>query len=71
MGVALMLRQEQPHSAPGDLDERGKSRFEAVLPLLGTLLDGWPKGMRLIVRKERPVRREALLIRAEVGDLRR
>jgi hypothetical protein len=34
-GIALVLRQEQPHPAQGDLDERGKSRFEAVIPLLG------------------------------------
>lgn len=33
-GVALVLRQEQPYPAPGDLDERRKSRFEAVFPLL-------------------------------------
>lgn len=34
-------------------------------------LSGWPPGMRVIVRKERPVRREALLIRTEVKDRRR
>ena len=34
-------------------------------------LDNWPKGSRVIVRKERPVRREALLILTEVIDLRR
>ncbi len=34
-------------------------------------LSDWPAGMRLIVRKERPVRREALLIRMEVKNLRR
>lgn len=42
-----------------------------VAELAGDVLKGWPAGMRLIVRKERPVRREALLIRTEVGDLRR
>jgi Transposase DDE domain group 1 len=42
-----------------------------VAEIGGHCLKGWPKGMRLIVRKERPVRREALLIRTEVGDLRR
>ena len=34
-------------------------------------LSTWPTGMRLIARKERPVRREALSIRTEVKDLRR
>ncbi len=34
-------------------------------------LDAWPEGTRLILRKERPVRREALLIRMEVKDLHR
>jgi hypothetical protein len=34
-------------------------------------LSAWPVGTRLILRKERPVRREALLIRMEVKDLRR
>jgi Transposase DDE domain group 1 len=42
-----------------------------VAELAGDCLTGRPKGLRLVVRKERPVRREALLIRAEVGDLRR
>ena len=36
-----------------------------------TPLTGWPPGTRLILRKERPVRREALLIRTEVRGLRR
>lgn len=31
----LCSDKKQPHPAPGDLDERGKSRFEAVFPLLG------------------------------------
>ncbi|MCV7153983.1 transposase, partial [Mycobacterium pyrenivorans] len=31
-------------------------------------LSSWPPGTRLILRKERPVRREALLIRTEVKD---
>ncbi len=34
-GITVVLRQEQPHPAPGDLDERRKSRLEAVFPLLG------------------------------------
>jgi hypothetical protein len=34
-------------------------------------LTAWPQGTRLILRKERPVRREALLIRTEVRGLRR
>ena len=42
-----------------------------VAELAGDCLKDWPRGMRLIVRKERPVRREALLIRTEVQDLRR
>jgi hypothetical protein len=42
-----------------------------VAELTGNVLLGRPDGMRLIIRKERPVRREALLIRTEVGDLRR
>ena len=43
-----------------------------VADITGMLdLDGWPAGMRVIVRKERPVRREALVIRTEVRDLRR
>lgn len=33
-------------------------------------LNAWPPGTRLILRKERPVRREALLIRTEVRDRR-
>ncbi|MCV7155256.1 hypothetical protein H7I57_29615, partial [Mycobacterium pyrenivorans] len=33
-------------------------------------LSSWPPGTRLILRKERPVRREALLIRTEVKDRR-
>jgi hypothetical protein len=43
-----------------------------VAELTGLLdLSGWPAGMRIIIRKERPVRREALSIRTEVRDLRR
>ena len=34
-------------------------------------LSTWPAGTRLVLRKERPVRREALLIRTEVKDRRR
>lgn len=34
-------------------------------------LSSWPARTRLILRKERPVRREALLIRTEVKDRRR
>lgn len=34
-------------------------------------LSSWPPDTRLILRKERPVRREALLIRTEVKDRRR
>jgi hypothetical protein len=34
-------------------------------------LSKWPLGTRLILRKERPVRREALLIRTEVRYRRR
>jgi hypothetical protein len=42
-----------------------------VAELTGLLsLAGWPEGMRVIVRKERPVRHEALSIRMEVKDLR-
>jgi hypothetical protein len=33
-------------------------------------LSAWPTGTWLILRKERPVRREALLIRTEVRDRR-
>lgn len=35
VGIAFVLLQEQPHPAPGDFDERGKSRFEAVFHLRG------------------------------------
>src|SRR5690606_19969130 len=34
-GITVVLRQEQPHPAPGDLDECRKPRLEAVFPLLG------------------------------------
>jgi hypothetical protein len=54
-------------------DAGGEPRPGAwVLEATGLLdLSRWPKGMRVIVRKERPVRREALLIRTEVRGLRR
>ena len=54
-------------------DADGTEREGAwVAELTGMLdLSSWPAGMRVIVRKERPVRREALLIRMEVRDLRR
>lgn len=55
------------------VDSDGQVRKGAWVAELTGLLDlsGWPPGMRVIVRKERPVRREALLIRMEVRDLHR
>jgi hypothetical protein len=54
-------------------DGGGQARDGAWVADITGLLDlsGWPAGMRVIVRKERPVRREALSIRTEVRDLRR
>jgi hypothetical protein len=54
-------------------DGNGQVRDGAwVADITGMLdLSSWPAGMRVIVRKERPVRREALSIRTEVRDLRR
>jgi hypothetical protein len=53
-------------------DAGGQVRPGAWVAELTGLLDltGWPEGMRVIVRKERPVRHEALSIRMEVKDLR-
>jgi hypothetical protein len=54
-------------------DADGQVRPGAWVAEITGMLDlaKWPEGMRVIVRKERPVRREALLIRTEVRDLRR
>lgn len=57
---------------PGLRRQRRYPRRHLVAEATGVCdLSTWPPGMRLIVRKERPVRREALLIRTEVKDLRR
>jgi hypothetical protein len=68
---ALALVPETDWQPAYDAD--GEPRHSAwVLDATGLLdLSGWPEGMRVIVRKERPVRREALLIRMEVRGLRR
>lgn len=53
--------------ADGDLRDGARVAEATALVNLST----WPSGTRLILHKERPVRREALLIRTEVKDRRR
>jgi hypothetical protein len=55
------------------IDTTGETRDGAWVAEATDLvhLSAWPAGTRLILRKERPVRREALLNRTEVKDLRR
>ncbi len=55
------------------LDQDGTPRDGAEVAELTGMVDlgGYPAGTRIIVRSERPVRREALLIRTGVKDLRR
>lgn len=44
--IAPVLRQEEPHRAPGHLHEGGEVRLEAVLPLLDEAQAGVPRHRR-------------------------
>jgi hypothetical protein len=71
--IHTILAQAPPEAWTPAYNADGKPRDGAWVVEVTDLaeLSAWPAGGRLILRKERPVRREALLIRTEVRDPRR